>query len=319
MEKKEILALRNLWIDFNTERGTIPVIRGVSLTVHEREIMAIVGESGSGKSVTAQAILKLNPAPMTQITAGSLTLCGRDILGADEKEMRQVRGTLAGMVFQEHMTGLDPTMRIGKQLIEALPYGDKAQAVHLLESVRIPDAKRRLKQYPHEFSGGMRQRVMIAMALAQNPRLLIADEPTTALDVTVQAQILSLLGTIRDERQTAILLITHDLGVVANLADRVAVMYAGRIVEEGEAADIFHHSAHPYTQALLGGIPLYFQTEKQKLPTIPGMPPDLYAWPSGCAFAERCAYSMAHCTIDAPPDFQLSRGHRAACWRLSNG
>lgn len=317
MEKEEILALRNLRINFNTERGIVPVIRGVSLTVHAGEILALVGESGSGKSVTAHAVLKLNPTPMAEVTGGGITLCGRDVLRVEEKDMRTVRGVLAGMVFQEHMTGLDPTMRIGKQLVEALPHGDMAQAVRLLESVRIPDAQRRILQYPHEFSGGMRQRVMIAMALAQNPRLLIADEPTTALDVTVQAQILSLLETIRAQRGTAILLITHDLGVVANLADRVAVMYAGRIVEEGAAADIFHRPAHPYTQALLGSIPLYFQTENQKLHTVSGAPPDLYALPTGCAFAKRCTYCMPRCEHEDPPDFQPHAGHRAACWRFT--
>lgn len=322
MDKSEILNISGLKLEIDTDRGVLSVLRGVSFSVHEGEIVAVVGESGCGKSVTAHSIMKLNPSPETRIAGGSIHLCGHDIVNADERAMQEIRGALAGMVFQDHMTGLNPTMRIGRQVTEVLlrrkiltGSACEAEAVRLLEAVQIPDAGRRCRQYPHEFSGGMRQRVMIAMALALNPRLLIADEPTTALDVTIQAQILGLLLRIRRERGTAILFITHDLGVVANIADRVAVMYAGKIVEEGSTADIFHCGAHPYTEALLHSIPLYYQEEKQKLQVIPGSLPDLHTPPLGCAFADRCKYCMPCCRSSEPPVFQIAAGHRAVCWR----
>lgn len=326
MDNVEILKIDNLQIDFETERGTLRVLRGISLTVHQGEILAVVGESGCGKSVTAHAVMGLNPEPAAQVTAGSIDLCGHAIVGADETEMQLVRGALAGMVFQEHMTGLNPTMQVGRQLTEALrrrgllPHAQaKAAAVRMLQAVQIPDAARRARQYPHEFSGGMRQRAMIAMALALHPRLLIADEPTTALDLTIQAQILRLLGDIREQHGTAVLLITHDLGVVANLADRVAVMYAGRIVEEGMVEEIFEHPAHPYTVGLLSSIPLYFQRDKPVLRTIPGAPPQFFAPPIGCAFAERCPHREQACDEGEPPFIALEAGHFAACWRLGQG
>lgn len=323
MDKGDILNISGLKVDIDIGRGVLSVLSGVTLSVHEGEIAAVVGESGCGKSVTAHSVMKLNPSPETRITDGSIYLCGHDIVRADEREMQEVRGTLAGMVFQDHMTGLNPTMRIGRQITEVLLRRGiltgkecEAEAIRLLEAVQIPDARRRCRQYPHEFSGGMRQRVMIAMALALNPRLLIADEPTTALDVTIQAQILGLLLRIRKERGTAILFITHDLGVVANIADKVAVMYAGKIVEEGSTADIFHRSAHPYTEALLHSIPLYFQEKKQRLQVIPGSLPDLRTRPPGCAFADRCKYCMPRCRSSEPCVFQIAAGHRAACWRV---
>lgn len=326
MDDVQILKIDDLHIDFETERGTLRVLRGVSLTVREREILAVVGESGCGKSVTVHAVMRLNPEPTAQVTGGSIDLCGHDVVRADEAEMQSVRGALAGMVFQEHMTGLNPTMQVGRQLTEALrrrgllPYARaKDEAVRMLQAVHIPDAARRARQYPHEFSGGMRQRAMIAMALALNPRLLIADEPTTALDLTIQAQILRLLGDIREQRGTAVLLITHDLGVVANLADRVAVMYAGRIVEEGMVEEIFRHPAHPYTEGLLNSIPLYFRRDKPILRTISGAPPTFFSPPTGCAFAERCPHREPICDEGEPPYIALGAGHLAACRRLGAG
>lgn len=321
MEKKEILKIRNLDIDFHTEKGNLKIIRGVSFDVYEGEILAMVGESGCGKSITANSILKLNPWPGSQITGGSINLLGHDIVNTSEHEMQNIRGALAGMIFQDHMTSLNPTMKVGKQLTEVLIRRKliyrgacKEEAIRLLQSVKIPNAERRIEQYPHEFSGGMRQRVTIAMALALNPRILIADEPTTALDVTTQAQILRLLKKIREERGTSILLITHDMGVVANAADRVAVMYAGKIVEEGRVSDIFNRCAHPYTEALLASIPLPSEVGKQKLKGIPGYLPDLYDMPSGCAFEPRCPYAAKQCRLSEPPVVQVDGEHTATCF-----
>ena len=249
---EEILKIENLHVSFDSYAGEVHAVRGVSLEVHKGEVLAIVGESGCGKSVTAQTIMKLNPMPPARIKEGSITLCGKDIVAASEKEMQGIRGQMVSMIFQDPMTCMNPTMRVGKQLTETLVKKGKIsrkdaekEAVRLLKMVQIPNAEERAKQYPHEFSGGMRQRAMIAMALACNPQLLIADEPTTALDVTIQAQIMQLMGKIREETKTAIILITHDLGVVANLADQVAVMYAGKVVEKGTVRDIFYKSAHP--------------------------------------------------------------------------
>lgn len=321
MEKKEILKIDNLHISFDSPEASSTVIRGVSLSLREGEILALVGESGCGKSVTAHSILKLLPSPPARITEGSISLSGHEVLSLDEADMQPLRGTLAGMVFQDHMTGLNPTMRIGRQLTEVLRHRNhltrkacEAEAIRLLQSVQIADAKRRSRQYPHELSGGMRQRVMIAMAL--NPRLLIADEPTTALDVTIQAQILKLLLTIREETGTAILFITHDLGVVANLADTVAVMYAGKIVEKGTTKDLFHNCAHPYTEALLRSIPSGLLAKKKELQVIPGSLPDFQNLTSGCAFFARCDYGMPICKEKEPPQYQIDSTHHAACWKL---
>lgn len=320
---KEILKIDNLHVSFDTYAGEVHSVRGVSLEVAEGEILAIVGESGCGKSVTAQTIMKLNPMPPARIKEGKINLCGRDIVAANEKEMQDIRGQLVNMIFQDPMTCMNPTMKVGKQLTETLIKKKKitkqeaeAEAVRLLEMVQIPNAKERAKQYPHEFSGGMRQRAMIAMALACNPALLIADEPTTALDVTIQAQIMQLMGNIRKEMNTAIILITHDLGVVANLADKVAVMYAGKIVEKGSVRDIFYNTAHPYTEALLKSLPTIDTKKDEKLTSIPGTPPDLYAPPQGCGFASRCEHCMKICRSNQPPVFEVGEGHTAACWRL---
>lgn len=319
----DVLKIENLHVSFDTYAGEVHAVRGVSLHVEEGEVLAIVGESGCGKSVTAKTIMKLNPMPPARIKEGTLELCGKDIVAASEKEMQNIRGQLVSMIFQDPMTCLNPTMKVGKQITETLHKHKKLsgakcreEAIRLLKLVQIPNAEERADQYPHEFSGGMRQRAMIAMALSCNPKLLIADEPTTALDVTIQAQIMQLMGKIREETGTAIILITHDLGVVANLADRVAVMYAGKVVEQGTSQDIFYHASHPYTAALLRSLPTVETSRDEELVSIPGTPPDLFAPPKGCAFASRCQHCMKICKNNQPPVFTVGEGHTAACWRL---
>ena len=318
-----VLEINDLQVSFDTYAGEVHAVRGVSLHVDEGEVLSIVGESGCGKSVTAQTVMKLNPMPPARIVNGKITLCGKDIVAASEKEMQQIRGQLVSMIFQDPMTCLNPTKKIGKQLTETVKKTKhlnseqcKEEAIRLLKMVQIPNAEQRVNEYPHEFSGGMRQRAMIAMALSCNPKLLIADEPTTALDVTIQAQIMELMREIRDKTGTSIILITHDLGVVANLADRVAVMYAGKIVEQGTSQDIFYRQAHPYTAALLRSLPTVETARDENLVSIPGTPPDLYAPPEGCAFASRCAQCMKICRHREPPEFVVGEGHTASCWRL---
>ena len=319
----DVLKIENLHVSFDTYAGEVHAVRGVSLHVGEGEVLAIVGESGCGKSVTAQTIMKLNPMPPARIKEGSIDLCGEDIVAANEKKMQDIRGRLVSMIFQDPMTCLNPTMKVGKQLTEAICQHRKLskdeakkEAVRLLEMVQIPNAAERAEQYPHEFSGGMRQRAMIAMAMSCEPKLLIADEPTTALDVTIQAQIMQLMAKVREETGTAIILITHDLGVVANLADRVAVMYAGKIVETGTAEDIFYRPKHPYTQALLKSLPTVETSREEKLVSIAGTPPDLFMPPKGCEFASRCEHCMKVCKKHVPPTSEVGAGHKAACWRL---
>ena len=319
----DVLKIENLHVSFDTYAGEVHAVRGVSLHVGEGEVLAIVGESGCGKSVTAQTIMKLNPMPPARIKEGSIDLCGEDIVAANEKKMQDIRGRLVSMIFQDPMTCLNPTMKVGKQLTEAICQHRKLskdeakkEAVRLLEMVQIPNAAERAEQYPHEFSGGMRQRAMIAMAMSCEPKLLIADEPTTALDVTIQAQIMQLMAKVREETGTAIILITHDLGVVANLADRVAVMYAGKIVETGTAEDIFYRPKHPYTQALLKSLPTVETSREEKLVSIAGTPPDLFMPPKGCEFASRCEHCMKVCKKHVPPTYEVGADHKAACWRL---
>ena len=319
----DVLKIENLHVSFDTYAGEVHAVRGVSLHVGEGEVLAVVGESGCGKSVTAQTIMKLNPMPPARIKEGSINLCGEDIVAANEKKMQDIRGRLVSMIFQDPMTCLNPTMKVGKQLTEAICQHRKLskdeakkEAVRLLEMVQIPNAAERAEQYPHEFSGGMRQRAMIAMAMSCEPKLLIADEPTTALDVTIQAQIMQLMAKVREETGTAIILITHDLGVVANLADRVAVMYAGKIVETGTAEDIFYRPKHPDTQALLKSLPTVETSREEKLVSIAGTPPDLFMPPKGCEFASRCEHCMKVCKKHVPPTYEVGAGHKAACWRL---
>ncbi|MFZ2539665.1 MAG: ABC transporter ATP-binding protein [Oscillospiraceae bacterium] len=320
---EKILEIENLKVSFDTYAGEVQAVRGISFHVDNGEVLAIVGESGCGKSVTAQTIMKLNPMPPARIKCGTINLDGKDIVSMSEKDMESVRGSVVSMIFQDPMTCLNPTMIVGKQLTEAIVKHQKInkktaekEAIRLLKIVQIPNPEERIKQYPHEFSGGMRQRVMIAMALSCSPKLLIADEPTTALDVTIQAQILDLMADIKKDIGTAIILITHDLGVVANLADRVAVMYAGKIVETGKATDIFYNPSHPYTNGLLASLPRIDSDRTKELLAIEGTPPDLFAPPVGCEFAARCKHCMNICKTDVPPSFELGNGHKSACWML---
>ncbi|OUN08743.1 peptide ABC transporter ATP-binding protein [Flavonifractor sp. An92] len=318
-----VLDIQDLHVSFDTYAGEVKAVRGVTLHVDEGEVLAIVGESGCGKSVTAQTIMKLNPMPPARIVSGAIDLAGHDIVKASEREMQKIRGKEVSMIFQDPMTCMNPTTQVGKQIVEAIKLHRnlsraeaKEEAIRCLKQVNIPNPEERAKQYPHEYSGGMRQRAMIAMALSCDPKLLIADEPTTALDVTIQAQIMDLLVELKEKINTAIILITHDLGVVAGVADRVAVMYAGKVVETGTVQDIFYRNSHPYTQALLKSLPSPETTKDETLTAIPGTPPDLLNPPVGCAFAARCKHCMQICLEEQPPEFQVSEGHCASCWLL---
>jgi peptide/nickel transport system ATP-binding protein len=320
MEK--LLEIKDLHVTFTTHVGNIQALRGVSLDVCKGETLAIVGESGSGKSVTAQSIMRLIPNPPGRIDQGEILFVGKDLTKLSEQEMRRIRGAEISMIFQDPMTSLNPTMTIEKQIMEGLFLHQKfshaeakAKALELMELVGIPNAKERMNQYPHQFSGGMRQRVVIAAALACNPKLIIADEPTTALDVTIQAQILELLKDIQEKMGTSIIFITHDLGVVANIADRVAVMYAGKIVEIGKIEEIFYDPRHPYTWGLLQSMPS-LENEETELYTIPGSPPDLFQPPKGDAFALRSEYALKIDFELEPPLFQVTDTHYAATWLL---
>ncbi len=315
-----ILSIENLRIHFETFAGEVQAIRGVNLKLQKGETLALVGESGSGKSVTAKSVMKLlsNNAVVKE---GSITFKGENILDKSERDMQSIRGKKIAMVFQDPMTSLDPTMKIGKQITEVIIKHEKAskeeankRAEELLELVGIPNAKERMKQYPHQFSGGQRQRIVIAIALACNPDVLIADEPTTALDVTIQAQILELLKELQQKFQMAIIFITHDLGVVANVADRVAVMYAGKVVEVGTAEEVFYNPQHPYTWGLLRSMPTLHTGDT--LYAIPGSPPDLLDPPVGDAFALRSDVALEIDRVKEPPMFEVSPTHFAATWLL---
>ncbi len=316
-----ILSVRDLRISFGTHAGEVQAVRGASFDLRRGETLAIVGESGSGKSVAARSIMRLNPEVNTIVRGGEVLLEGEDLLTLPEKRMQSIRGSKIAMVFQDPMTSLDPTMRIGPQIMESLRKhlgmsGRQAaeRAVELLKLVGIPNAEARLKQYPHQFSGGMRQRVVIAIALACDPQILIADEPTTALDVTIQAQILELMRELQDRLGMSIILITHDLGVVASTAHRVAVMYGGRIVETGTVREIFYNPQMPYTWGLLASIPLLNADSSLELIPIPGTPPDATNPPKGCPFAARCPYAMKVCGDEMPDPTTFSPEHWAACW-----
>ena len=318
---ENILQVKDLEISFKTYAGEVQAVRGVSFDLRRGETLAIVGESGSGKSVTAKSIMRLLPAANSLIKGGEITFEGRDILSLYEKQMQEVRGSKIAMVFQDPMTSLDPTMRVGRQITESLKKhlgmsGARAseRAVELLEMVGIPNAEDRVRQYPHQFSGGMRQRVVIAIALACDPQILIADEPTTALDVTIQAQILELLRDLQERIGTSVILITHDLGVVAQTAHRVAVMYAGKVIETGTVREIFSNPQMPYTWGLLSSIPLPTADRSQDLIPIPGSPPDMLDPPKGCPFTPRCPYAMQICAEEMPDYTTFSAEHRAACW-----
>ena len=316
-----ILSVKDLKISFGTHAGEVQAVRGASFDLRRGETLAIVGESGSGKSVAARSIMRLNPETNTIVRGGEVLFEGEDLLTASERRMQSVRGPKIAMVFQDPMTSLDPTMRIGPQIVESLKKhlgmsGSQAaeRAVELLKLVGIPNAEARLKQYPHQFSGGMRQRVVIAIALACDPQVLIADEPTTALDVTIQAQILELMRELQDRLGMSIILITHDLGVVASTAHRVAVMYGGRIVETGTVREIFYNPQMPYTWGLLASIPLPNADSNLELIPIPGTPPDATNPPKGCPFASRCPYAMRVCGDEMPEPTTFSPEHWAACW-----
>jgi oligopeptide/dipeptide ABC transporter ATP-binding protein len=320
-----LLAVKELHTTFQTATGPVRAVDGVSWDVAEGETVALVGESGCGKSVTALSIMRLVTPPAGRIEGGQILFKGRDLLQLSEAEMQQVRGGAIGMVFQEPMTSLNPVLTIGRQLTEGIeihlkktPAQARARAVELLGMVGIPDPERRLAQYPHQFSGGMRQRMMIAMALACDPALILADEPTTALDVTIQAQILELMRGLSKKLGVAMLIITHNLGVVARYADRVNVMYAGRIIERGTAADLYAEPRHPYTLGLLRSVPRLDEPRRERLDPIDGQPPDLSRLPAGCAFAPRCAFRGARCDAEVPGLESVgARGHVAACWETA--
>jgi oligopeptide/dipeptide ABC transporter ATP-binding protein len=318
-----LLEVKELCVSFVTEEGVVKAVDGVSFSAERGELLAIVGESGSGKSVTAMTLMGLTRGPNARIE-GRAALDDQELLTASESELQGIRGGQIAMIFQDPMTSLDPVYRIGDQIVEQIrihePGVTKAQAmdrtVDLLERVGIPRARERLRAYPHEFSGGMRQRVMIAMALSTSPKLLIADEPTTALDVTIQAQILDELRELRDETGAAIILVTHDLGVVADIADRVVVMYAGRVVEQGTLDELFYDPQHPYTWGLLGSITRVDRDRSERLPAIPGLPPSLLAPPEGCHFRPRCPHAFGRC-IEVPTlSARLSDApaHLDRCW-----
>lgn len=318
---ENLLEVKNLTFSFHTYGGVVQAVRDVSFEVRPGEILGIVGESGCGKSVTSSCIMRLNPEPPGFFSGGEIIYKGDDVLKMDKKALRNIRGTEIGFIFQDPMTSLNPTMRIGKQIEEVfvgkknMSSAEKKQkALEILKMVGISDGERRYKQYPHELSGGMKQRVMIAIALVGSPSIVIADEPTTSLDVTIEAQILDLLKNLQKTLGTSIILITHDLGVIAKLCDRVLVMYGGKIVERGTADEIFYETAHPYTKGLMQSIARLDTAKGEKLKPIEGTPPDLFSPPVGCPFAARCEYCMDVC-IDTPPEtYKLSEEHKTCCW-----
>lgn len=318
----KILEVKNLRVSYHTYAGEVQSVRGVSFYLNEGETLAIVGESGCGKTVTTKAIMRLIKTPPGEIKKDSqIFFDNKNVLEMNKSELRKLRGGEISMIFQDPMTSLNPTMKIKKQIAESLMAHrgmNKAdaykEAVSMLEKVNIPNASTRANQYPFEFSGGMRQRVMIAMALACNPKILIADEPTTALDVTIQAQIIELIKDLQKKLNTAVIMITHDLGVVADIAHRIQVMYAGQIVERGTTDEIFYNPQHPYTWALLQSVPRLDTKNKNKLFSIKGTPPDLIKPPIGCPFATRCEYCMQICKEEAPEVTKISDSHEVSCW-----
>lgn len=320
-----LLEVENLKTQFRTHDGVVKAVDGVSFKLDASETLGVVGESGCGKSMTALSIMRLIPDPPGKIVDGTISFEGRNLLELSSDEMRHVRGNQIGMIFQDPMTSLNPVLTIERQLTEGLELHLKLnhkeateRSIQLLKEVGIPNPERRIRQYPHQFSGGMRQRVMIAMALSCNPKLLIADEPTTALDVTIQAQILELLKNLQKEHQTALIIITHALGVVAGMTDRIIVMYAGHIVEAARTDDLFENPKHPYTLGLLKSIPRLDAERKTRLDPIRGVPPDLIDVPQGCPFAERCDYLVASCQEQIPGLVKVGEDHEVACWR-NNG
>ncbi|GHG38106.1 ABC transporter ATP-binding protein [Streptomyces albogriseolus] len=318
-----LLEVRDLHVEFRTRDGVAKAVNGVTYGVDEGETLAVLGESGSGKSVTAQAVMGILDTPPGRVTGGEVVFQGRDLLTLKEEERRRIRGAEMAMIFQDALSALNPVLTVGDQLAEMFTVhrgmsrkDARAKAVELMDRVRIPAARERVRQYPHQFSGGMRQRIMIAMAIALEPALIIADEPTTALDVTVQAQVMELLAELQREYRMGLILITHDLGVVADVADRIAVMYAGRIVESAPVHDIYKAPAHPYTRGLLDSIPRLDQKGRE-LYAIKGLPPNLTRIPPGCPFHPRCPLARDVCTTDDPPLYEVSGTRGSAChfWR----
>lgn len=315
-----LLEVKNLRTHFSTDGGTVRAVNGISYTLDEGETLGLVGESGCGKSVSSLSMMRLIYHP-GKIAGGQILFRGRDLLKLTEDEMRAVRGNDIAMIFQDPMTSLNPVLTVGRQMTEGLelhlkldPRGARKRAIEMLELVGIPSASSRIDDYPHQFSGGMRQRVMIAMALSCNPKLLIADEPTTALDVTIQAQILDLIRDLRKEFGTAVILITHDLGVVAGMASKIAVMYAGHIVEAAPSMELFDNPRHPYTLGLLRSIPKIDEERREKLIPIEGLPPDLLDTPPGCPFAPRCGFVQERCRSENPILRTRDNDHEVACW-----
>ena len=319
---KNILEIKNLTFSFHTYGGVVKSVRDVSFNVREGEVLGIVGESGCGKSVTSQCILKLNPEPPGFFEGGSIKYKGEEIITKSDREMRKIRGVEIGFISQDPMTSLNPTMTIGKQIEEVfVGRGNKMsrkevkeKSLEILRLVGINEPERRYMQYPHELSGGMKQRIMIAIALVGKPSIIIADEPTTSLDVTIEAQILDLLKDLRDKTNASIILITHDLGVIAKMCDRVLVMYGGKVSEEGTVEEIFYETAHPYTAGLIKSIATLDTSKNQKLVPIDGTPPDLFSPPVGCPFAPRCEFAMQVCYEHQPDFYRLSDEHTCACW-----
>lgn len=316
----KILEVTNLHTSFFTHMGEVQAVRGISFDVEKGDILGIVGESGSGKSVTSLSIMGLIDSP-GRIKEGSIIFDGKDVTQFTHKEFSNIRGNDISMIFQDPMTSLNPVFRVGNQIKEIIrTHTDLSKeevnqrAIELLKLVNIPEPETRIRQYPHQFSGGMRQRAMIAMALSCNPKLLIADEPTTALDVTIQAQILELLKELKEKKDLSIILITHDLGVIAEICNRVIVMYGGLVMEEGSVLDIFEKPEHPYTKGLHQSVPKNVTGEKKRLIPIDGTPPDLLEPPAGCPFYPRCKHAMEVCKSERPPLFEIEKGHTAACW-----
>ena len=326
MDQELLLQVKDLKTHFYTEAGVVKAVDGVDLEIHKGETLGVVGESGSGKSITAMSIMRLIPEPPGKIVSGQVIFNGKDLIKASESEMMKIRGNDIAMIFQDPMTSLNPVLTVGEQIMEAIVLHQKVgrsaakkKAIEMLKTVGIPESESRVNNYPHQFSGGMRQRVMIAMALSCNPKLLIADEPTTALDVTIQAQILDIMNNLKKDFGTAIMLITHDLGVVAELCQKVLVMYAGNTVEYTDAKSLFANPKHPYTWGLLGSLPKLDELEKQRLEPIDGQPPDLRHLPKGCNFAPRCKHKIEICEQQKPTLLEIEPGHLVSCFLYSEG
>lgn len=317
---EDLLQVSNLKTHFITKAGTVKAVDGVSFNVKKGQTLGIVGESGSGKTITVMSIMRLIPQPPGKIVAGEVVFQGEDLLKKTEKEMRKIRGNEISMIFQDPMTSLNPVMTVGQQIMEAVLFHQrvtkkvaKQKALEVLNKVGIPEPEQRLAEYPHQFSGGMQQRVMIAMALACSPKLLIADEPTTALDVTIQAQILELMNELQRDFNTSVIMITHDLGVVAEVCEEVLVMYAGKPVEKTSVDRLFEYPKHPYTLGLLRSLPKLGEAQKERLIPIEGNPPDLHCLPPGCNFAERCDKKSETCLLDKPKFREIEPGHWVSC------